>query len=359
MIPYIIFYLIFLVGIIAERYKEPKNSVFIFLTLVFILSVGLRDKIGGYDVYIYTDVFNMDKNMLLKYPSFEIGYRIYNIAVKLIYDNVAFYFFMTALIGIGLQLYIIKKLAYLLYFSLFIFFCKFYLMSFVYMRQGMAMGIIWLAIPFLLKRKLIPYIAICTLAFFIHKSSIVFFPLYFLANAKFKTQHYFFIVLIGVIVSITPLSTALISLVGDNIDSRRTNFYTQASGSVNLLYLMEALVLSFLLFKFNVKLKAEKYGSLLANGLFFYILFTLLSLTNATFVRFTWYYMIFLVLTVPLFYKFMATQQLRSLFKTITILYFTAMFFRLMILYDSGDFMPYKTILDNTERHSIWEERYQ
>ncbi|NJM78915.1 MAG: hypothetical protein HC854_03475 [Flavobacterium sp.] len=66
-------------------------------------------------------------------------------------------FFACAAIIMLFHFYTVKKYSSIVYFSLFILFCKFFLMSFVYLRQGIAMGVIWFSIRYVLKADFIRF----------------------------------------------------------------------------------------------------------------------------------------------------------------------------------------------------------
>ena len=84
-------------------------------------------------------------------------------------------------------------------------------------------------------------------------------------------------------------------------------------------------------------------------------LINIIALTNASFIRFGWYYFIFLVLALPQIFYFIKQLEIRKLFKAGIYLYYSLLFFRLLIVYDDGDFMPYKTIFQDFDRNSQWE----
>ena len=54
-------------------------------------------------------------------------------------------------------------------------------------------------------------------------------------------------------------------------------------------------------------------------------------------------------------YTIIKEQQLKSLFRNLVFVYYALVFFRLLIVYDDGDFMPYKSIFQDFNRNSQWE----
>jgi hypothetical protein len=80
-----------------------------------------------------------------------------------------------------------------------------------------------------------------------------------------------------------------------------------------------------------------------------------MGITNATFIRFSWYYLIFVVLALPYMYAFINDQKNKQTFKLLVFFYFALLFFRLLISYDGGDLLPYKSIFQDFERNGMWE----
>lgn len=133
MLPYLFLFLLSLSLIFFDRQnKEPNYFWFyVFLVITSIIS-GLRDMIGGYDIFIYGQVYEAPVDGIMRYKPFEIGYKLYNILLKKINNDRQFLYFVSAFLISFLHFRVLKKYSPLLYFSLFILFCKFFLMSFVY-----------------------------------------------------------------------------------------------------------------------------------------------------------------------------------------------------------------------------------
>lgn len=94
-------------------------------------------------------------------------------------DNRYVFFFITSIISYLLVSKSMKLCEEIILFSLFIFFCKYFLMSFVYVRQFLAMGIVWLAVPFIINRNFLKFSIVVLLASTLHTSAVIFFPILF------------------------------------------------------------------------------------------------------------------------------------------------------------------------------------
>ena len=354
MFPYL--FIFFLATILYYRNIKKTNFLVYFFISVFIGLAGFRDMIGGYDVYIYAEVYESFKGAYLYlYTPFEKGYLTFYYFLQQINESREFLFFATALIMTILHYYSIKKNSNNIGMSLYIYFCKFFLFSFVYMRQGLAMGVIWLAISFLIRKKYFYVLLIVTLTFTIHKSSILFLPFIFIAHKKFSPYQLGLIALIVLFISLTPLSNFFISSIADTTDSDKLATYTEKGGSTNLFYLIEGGLAIYLAIIFHKYFYKATQTTVIFNGFFIYAVTILAGLTNATFIRFSWYYFIFVVLALPYIYTFIKSNNLKSLYKNLLFIYYALVFFRLLIVYDGGDFMPYKSIFQDFDRNGLWE----
>ncbi|HBK82714.1 MAG TPA: hypothetical protein DDZ41_03820 [Flavobacterium sp.] len=354
MIPYIIIYLLFLIATFNDN-KKSSNNWYFFLFIVASIMVGVRDMIGGFDVYIYGDIFEAPTQLLLAYEPMEIGFRYFFAFLKMFNENRHFMFVVMAFIIFYFQFKIYKKLSPLVLLALFIFFSKFFLMSFVYLRQGLAMGIITLAIPFALNKQYIKYFFIIIIAFYLHKSSVLFAPFIFVAHRKFSINQFFIIIGIVIIVAVSPLNNMLFGFLAESTGDVKVAAYVIRNSGVNIFYFIEIILLSIILIQYKNEFYKNSTSQMIANGLFLYILVSLIGITNASFVRFSWYYLPFFVLGISYFISFQKNERSLSLYKTLVIVYFTLLFFRLLLLYDAGDLMPYKTIFENYDRNGLWD----
>ena len=78
-------------------------------------------------------------------------------------------------------------------------------------------------------------------------------------------------------------------------------------------------------------------------------------MTNATFIRLAWYYFFFVIIALPYMFIFARTNFNRLTFKSFIYIYYSLVFFRLLLVYDGGDFMPYKSIFQDFDREGRWE----
>jgi len=360
MIPYILIFLFasFLFYGISDDAKNIRMPYVVFIILLASF-IGFRDMIGGFDVYIYGEMYETTTERLLKYEPFEIGFRYYYMLLRVFSENRYFMFFVTAFIVIIVHFHILKTYSKVVFFALFIYFCKFALMNFVYLRQIIAMCFIWYSIKFIIKRKLILYCFFVFIAFNFHKSSILFFPIYFIYNLKISTLRMLFVLLGTLFVALTPLSLFLFSSLAESADNDKVNVYLEATAggeaAINFFYFLEIVLIIIMMLKFRSQFYKTKHGTFIFNGMFAYILISALALTNATFVRFGWYFFIFIIIGMTNIYTYIDDKKQRKIFKHLTFLYFALLYLRLVFLLDGGDFMPYKAFFQDFDRHGAFD----
>lgn len=351
----LVYLLIFILASFLFFFNKKGSALSLaFFFIVFVFITGFRDMIGGFDVYIYGEIYEAKEIQLLNYQSFEKGFRFYLLALKNLNSDRYFMFFTTSFLMTFLHFRILKKTSPILFFSIFIYFCKFFLMSFVYLRQGLALGIIWSSLLFLDKKYVRFFVLVCV-AYFIHKSALLFAPFYFVSKIKISTKTMVVVACVALFISVTSISNTLFGFLADSANEAKFNKYLDKSSDINFFYLFEVFLLIILLLKFKTKFYETENGKMILNGLFCYIIISILSLTNATFVRFTWYYLIFILLALPTIYEFILLKQQKRIFKFAVYVYYSLLFFRLLIVYDDGDFMPYKSIFEDFDRNGRWE----
>ncbi|MFA6057936.1 MAG: EpsG family protein [Taibaiella sp.] len=354
MLPYLFILLLVCTLFICEKWIKQSWPYYILL-IILILFEGFRDMIGGFDVYIYGQFYEMDYRLILLFEPFEPGFRLFAVLCKLIIDKREFFFFVIAMAMLYMHFRTIKRSTNLLYFALFIYFCKFYLFSFIYLRQGLAMGFIWFTLPYILNKKYLKASLLFALAFLFHKSSLIFLPMLFISNRRFNSVQLTFGIVVFAIVFASPIGQIVSRLVADASENNKLNIYAEKHSAINIFYVAELLLFTSLAFIFKKYFYQYKETMLIFNGFIFYILMSIVGLTNGSFVRLAWYFFIFVVLAIPFMYSFLQDQKLKTIFKSFVFVYYIAVFLRLLFVFDNGDFMPYKTIFQDFDREGMWD----
>ena len=186
--------------IVAGDHGINKEALFLTLiAIVLVLVSGLRYRVGtDYAAYM----INYEGYKVLKFQSF--GCRVIAIIASWIKDDYSTWFFLMALLTIGLCVYAIAnkkeywQLAVILYL-----FMGYWHFSFNIVKQSMAMAIILACQDCLLKRHLIKWTIACLVASLFHVSAVIMIPIYFLVTQKITKKQIVITILVGLLISIS------------------------------------------------------------------------------------------------------------------------------------------------------------
>ena len=200
---------IFLQGLFINPKTKYGRAVFIglcFAELVFI--AGFRSWDIGNDTHTYINAFIFSGT----YPELlrthmEAGYLFFNRFLHLFTSNPQALLITTSIFIIGAWLKTLYKYSLSLSFSVLLFVILEYSTTLTMIRQEIAISIILLAIPFIIRRQLFFFLLMVALAVSFHTSAVFAVVLYFLYDIPFNFKY----------VSIVLLSTLSIFLFLDYI----------------------------------------------------------------------------------------------------------------------------------------------
>lgn len=168
-----------------DRRSWPRAVYCGAITLICILIAGLRYGIG-FDYWNYERQFASIQQTAWLSPwdfSSEIGFVELTKLFQLISANTNVLYTLYAALMVGIVGYVIWRRSEMPWLSFFLFITLQYLASAMnYLRQTLAGFLFLLAIPYLQKRRLLPYLLIVLLAASVHKSALILIPVYFVAH---------------------------------------------------------------------------------------------------------------------------------------------------------------------------------
>lgn len=175
----------------------PQRKRKAFLTTAFLYLFfleGFRSLNFGGDPW-YQELYHATNKIAWKnilrwedylYFKSETGYVILNKLLNCITTNVQIlYIFISAVYLHSMYKYL-KRFSLFPVLSVFIFYVVFWFQSFYVLRQYLAIALCLYSLTYVFERNLKSYAVIMALAFTIHQSCIVFAPVFFLYNYKFK-----------------------------------------------------------------------------------------------------------------------------------------------------------------------------
>ena len=128
----------------------------------------------------YKEISKMSFIDVLKYNASEVGFRV--LCKLLAYVSTEWVFGLFAISVIMLSGYYLptKRYSSSYLFSVLLILVDPFLQSTFVLRQHLAIAIILFSYLYVIEKKLIPYLLTCFIAFLIHQTALIFFPVYFL-----------------------------------------------------------------------------------------------------------------------------------------------------------------------------------
>lgn len=345
---------------------KVSKPLFFSFCLSIGLFVGLADMLGGYDRYIYCEVFqdmheNVTKGVLF---SEEFLYFFGKEPVYgLINDFIAFftpnrYIFILVYTLVLYAVYAINFYRYTKnpFFALLIFEGLMFFFTFTYLRQVLAAGIIWLAIPYVAQRSFKKYILFIVLATLIHNSAAYMILLYFIPRRKFEKKYIVIFMLTLLIIGISGVTKFVFSVSGDVVSNARIASYANtAEIGFRIEYVIEAtLFLSILLLNYK-RIDDDALSLTLVNVYLMFCGVLLFFCKSSDGGRISWYCFLGIIVILERLCRPKSAVPLKSF---ITIMCFV-LFYRILAAWGILLY-PYKTFLTPGIRQGDFiEESYE
>lgn len=278
--------------------EKAKKKLTWKLTLMAILPMFLlfvfRDKSIGADTIGYVRFFQKDIRTYSFAQLFdqdlvrmEIGFRLYVKIISLFTDNYTVYFFVNGAVLFGSLLRFSLKYTK----NPFVFFFLFitlgtYAFFETGLRQALAMVICLWSIDFIKKKKIIPFILLVLIAYFFHKSAIVFMLVYPLGMIRRYDWMVFLYAILAVVftVGFTFFQNLFNQLLGYEYEIEETG-----NGGIFMLFVLILFIYSSLM---NYGKKGdEKAENAILHLSFLTVIFWLLRLISRTAERMSFYFM--------------------------------------------------------------------
>lgn len=195
-------------------------------------------------------------------------------------------------------------------------------------RQGIATAICFLALPFLLQRKVIPYVLLVLCATLFHKTAIVALPLYYISSKKVGWKQIIIILIAAVILAASISSFA--SLAATFLDEKYATYGEQKEGGglIKTLFLSVQGIL-FILFQRQIDSKNIYYSRLLniyLIGVVVAISSVIASVNPSGILRLTTYFVDVAIILWPIIFANFKTRKNKYL-ASIVFLGFTFLYF--------------------------------
>ena len=371
-----LYLLIFFIPVFFFLSTNPgrnRHSSFLFLFLLGLsLFVGFSDMFGGYDRYIYGEIFDniadittmkgvYSESIYYNFYSSEFGYTFLNVLISFFTENRYIFILIVTLIIYTCLFLSLKKytenypLAVVLFMGLWFFF------TFTYLRQVLAATIVWLSIQYVIDRKFWKFLVVFLIGFSMHNSAIIFFPLYFIPLKKFSPKLIVGVMLFLLLLGLSPLPNSFFEVYESSSIVERHAEYN-ASGDLRIAYILEAFFFLYLILKSYKYIPIDKSHVVLLNMALIFCGILLLFVRSENGGRLSWYYMIGIISTITLIGCHRYNIKTMGAFLILGISLF--LYLRIYTGWQAYNYLsPYKSFLtngyrDNDDIRKIYEYNY-
>ena len=355
----IIYYFVLIISLIfyfIQRDKRvPSVSLFFFFMLALALFVGLGDMIGGYDRYIYSEVFDSIADemrgegkmyhLLYLVNGKEYGYFVWQIIVSVFTPNRYIFILVTTLTIYYLFFRVMKK--YLLEYplSVILFMGMMFYFSMTYLREVFAIAILWQGIQYIWERKFWKYAFFVVLAASFHTSILIALVMYFIPIKRYPKKTIIIWLILCFIVGMTPLPNIILANAGSLTEKNtgEVNAYELQEQRFRIEYVLEVLFFIWLIFKNYNKIDTDKRTLTFLNMTIVLCFILLFFMRFGQGGRFAWPFYIGVFYIIP----YLVRKNKKSLpLTSIVLVVFSLLFIRLSIAWESLN-VPYTTFLTN------------
>lgn len=287
--PYLLLTLVFGVLAVCENHYKmlPEKTKYInMLSIIFfVFFFGFRGYVA-YDWTAYCPAFNelSDLSSMLSLPlskwPWEPGFILFGVLCKWIYPDYFFFQFACCIVICALLFRFFRKHTDNVPFAVIIFLAMSGIeISINLLRNSIAILLFVNATEFIVKKKPLPYFAICILACTFHSSALVYIPLYFVLNHKLNTKVMLVIFTAANMIYLLhiPILKSIILLFVDFLmPSTKLWIETYLSmdattGSILSIGYIERLLTGVLLFCYINKLRSLRGSNIFINSMFLYL----------------------------------------------------------------------------------------
>ena len=363
---YILILVLALAGAFLLKQGSTKSTVFLVCWLATLaLFVGFSDMLGGYDRYIYGELFDevadvrraggeIQSAYIFELYSSEFGFSWLNVAISYITANRYIFILILTIVIYSLLFISFKKYVDNYPFALVLFMGLIFFFTFTYLRQLVGVGVGWLSIEYVYKRKLWKFLAIVLLATLIHNSAIILLPIYFLPIKQYSKKLVIVLMVFCFIVGITGIPSAVFDIYGSvsEMEGRGQN-YAQNEVGFKIEYILEAFFFLYFILRNYEKVPKTRTRIVLLNMALLFCAVLLIFSRSLNGGRLGWYYLIGLISTLSLVVP--NGKRIGGQFLVLSI--FSCFLFLRIILFawgPLGTLYPYKSFFTNGVRKGDW-----
>ena len=355
----IIYYFVLIISLIfyfiQKDKRVPSVSLFFCFMLAIALFVGLGDMIGGYDRYIYGEVFDSIademrgkgniSSLFYLVNGKEYGYFVWQIIVSVFTPNRYIFILVTTLTIYYLFFKFMRK--YILDYPLavIVFMGMLFYFTMTYLRAVFAIAILWQGIRYIWERKFWKYAFFVVLAASFHTSILIALVMYFIPIKRYSKKTIIIWLILCFVAGMTPLPNIILANAGSLTEKNtgEVNAYELQEQGFRIEYVLEVLFFIWLIFKNYNKIDTDKRTLTFLNMTIVLCFILLFFMRFGQGGRFAWPFYIGVFYIIP----YLVSKNKTSLpLTSIVLVVFSLLFIRISIAWESLN-VPYTTFLTN------------
>ena len=355
----IIYYFVLIISLIfyfiQKDKRVPSVSLFFCFMLAIALFVGLGDMIGGYDRYIYGEVFDSIademrgkgniSSLFYLVNGKEYGYFVWQIIVSVFTPNRYIFILVTTLTIYYLFFRVMRR--YMLDYPLavIVFMGMLFYFTMTYLRAVFAIAILWQGIRYIWERKFWKYAFFVVLAASFHTSILIALVMYFIPIKRYSKKTIIIWLILCFVAGMTPLPNIILANAGSLTEKNtgEVNAYELQEQGFRIEYVLEVLFFIWLIFKNYNKIDTDKRTLTFLNMTIVLCFILLFFMRFGQGGRFAWPFYIGGFYMIP----YLVSKNKTSLpLTSIVLVVFSLLFIRISIAWESLN-VPYTTFLTN------------
>jgi hypothetical protein len=359
----ILYLFIYFTSVVIFFYTLPlkHNNQVQFATWFLVglgIFIGLSDMLGGYDRYIYAEIFDhmadetsSGGNPFLSsgftYFSGEFGYGTINALMTYVTSNRYIFIFSCTMIIYFLLIVSLRKYTENMPFAVIAFLGLWVFFTFTYLRQVLGCTIVWLSIQYIYKRDFKHFLLVWFIGYSFHNSAMVFLPMYFIPIKKYSQNNVIAVMVMALIFGLSPIPQSLFEMYGEMDTDRASATYSIDTG-FRYAYLIESVFFLYVILSNYKTISKRPKDIVLLNMALVFCAILLIFVRSENGGRLSWHYMLGLICTIS---TICVRHKIITRFGVVFI--FLCLFLYLRVYNGWQSYMnlyPYKTFLTNGHR---------
>jgi len=293
----------------VDKSKVDQKALMTYFLIALGIFVGLGDMLGGYDRYIYGQLFDSMADVTHRggnpwlsssfaFYGGEFGYGTFCALLSYITGNRYIFIFIATMVIYTLLIISLRQYVDNAPFAVVMFMGLWFFFTFTYLRQVLGCTVMWLSVRYIINRDLGRFLLVWFIGFSFHNSAIVFLPMYWIPIKKFSKERVIMVMIAALLVGLTPIPQSLFATYGE-MDADRANIggYQNVAG-FRIDYLIEAAFFLYVILSHyhNISNKAKDIVMLNVALVFCAILLVFIKSLNGG--RLGWMFMIGMMCTM-------------------------------------------------------------